>query len=167
MLPRGHRLTRGGDLQAVRQKGKRFRTGLIEVRAVASPLCRSRVGLVVPRYRQTAVARNRVKRRLRELARLRLLPALAVREGAGRPPTDVVIRAAPAAYGASFDQLGADLERVIRQLERAELPAAPERASLPPRRGSGKGGGAATPGSEMPPGSATPGSATPGSGVVE
>ncbi|HEY0969731.1 MAG TPA: ribonuclease P protein component [Gemmatimonadales bacterium] len=132
MLPRGHRLTRGGDLQAVRQKGKRFRTGLIEVRAVASPLCRSRVGLVVPRYRQTAVARNRVKRRLRELARLRLLPALAARS-----PVDVVIRAAPSAYGASFVELGAELERVIRQLERAVLPEAPVREAPTPRRGSG------------------------------
>lgn len=140
MLPRGHRLTRGGDLQAVRQKGKRFRTGLIEVRAVASPLCRSRVGLVVPRYRQTAVARNRVKRRLRELARLRLLPALAARSSA-----DVVIRATPAAYAASFAQLGADLERVIRQLERAALPVAPVRPPLPPRRGAGKGGGPTRP----------------------
>ena len=33
-----------------------------------------RVGLIVPRHRQTAVARNRLKRRLRELTRLRLLP---------------------------------------------------------------------------------------------
>ena len=147
MLPRGHRLTRGGDLQAVRQKGKRFRTGLIEVRAVASPLCRSRVGLVVPRYRQTAVARNRVKRRLRELARLRLLPALAA-----RPPADVVIRATPAAYAASYTELGAELERVIRQLERAELPVAPMRPPLPPRRGAGGETGSTKSGPSVPDG---------------
>lgn len=94
---------------------------------------------MVPRYRQTAVARNRVKRRLRELARLRLLPALAARAGAGGAPADVVIRAVPAAYAASFAQLAADLERVIRQLERAELPTMPAPAPLPPRRGAGKG----------------------------
>ena len=139
MLPRSLRLTRDGELQAVRQKGKRFRTSLLEVRAVASPLCQSRVGFIVPRYKQTAVARNRVKRRLRELARLRLVPALAARS-----PADVVVRATPAAYGASFAELAAELERVTRQLAQAALPAAPPPVVQPPRRGQG-GGTSATP----------------------
>ena len=69
-----------------------------------------RVGLIVPRHRQSAVARNRLKRRLRELTRLRLLPS--------RLPFDVVVRARPESYGAAFDQLGAEIDRVRSQLER-------------------------------------------------
>ena len=79
----------------------------------------------MPRYKHTAVARNRLKRRLRELARLRLLPALA-----GLPAADVVVRVWPSAYAAPFDALAADVERALRQLRR--LAAAP-----PPAEGEG------------------------------
>lgn len=101
----------------MRQGGKRIRTGLLEVRALASPLAYSRVGVIVPRHKQTAVARNRLKRRLRELARLRLLPALA-----DAPPADVVLRVFPPAYAATFAQLVGEVERAIRQLARGGLP---------------------------------------------
>ena len=69
-----------------------------------------RVGLVVPRYRHTAVARNQLKRRLRELARLRLLPTML--------PFDIVIRTRPDAYDVGFDGLQADIERTLTQLTR-------------------------------------------------
>jgi len=69
-----------------------------------------RVGLIVPRYRHSAVARNQVKRRLRELARLRLLPS--------GLPFDVVVRIRPEAYDAAFDQLSADIDRTLAQLSR-------------------------------------------------
>jgi ribonuclease P protein component len=69
------------------------------------------VGLIVPRHKQTAVARNRLKRRLRELARQSLQPALAP-----LAPHDIVLRAAPAAYAASFAALGADVERLASRL---------------------------------------------------
>jgi ribonuclease P protein component len=78
------------------------------------------VGIVVPRFRHTAVARNRLKRRLRELARLRLLPALA-----GGPPADVLLRVAPPAYAASFAALGAEVERALGQLRRTPPPPRP------------------------------------------
>jgi ribonuclease P protein component len=61
------------------------------------------VGFIVPRYAHTAVARNRLKRRLRELTRTRLLPVL--------PPVDLVIRALPSAYAASFEALAHGIER--------------------------------------------------------
>ena len=73
----------------------------------------------MPRYKHTAVARNQLKRRLRELARLRLLPALA-----DLPPADVVVRVWPSAYGAGFDALAADVVRALGQLRRG-VPAAP------------------------------------------
>ena len=61
----------------------------------------------MPRHHQSAVARNRLKRRLRALARQTLHPALLP-----LAPLDVVVRAAPAAYGADFVALAADVERL-------------------------------------------------------
>jgi ribonuclease P protein component len=82
----------------------------LDVRATASPRGHPRVGIVVPRYSGSAVERNRLKRRLRELVRTRLLPtALSV---------DVVIRARPDAYTASFNALEADITRAATQLPR-------------------------------------------------
>ena len=53
----------------------------------------------------SAVVRNRTKRRLRALMapRVRTVPA----------GYDVVIRANPAAAAATYDQLGADLDRLL------------------------------------------------------
>ena len=86
-------------------RGKRLRTEHLEVRVIASPLPHPRVGLVVPKHRQSAVSRNRLKRRLREIVRTQLLRRL--------PPIDVVVRAKPGAYTASF----AILERELLGLE--------------------------------------------------
>ena len=65
----------------------------------------------MPKHKQTAVARNRVKRRLRESARLELLPALRQ-----RTPLDVVLRAMPSAYVAIGSALRADVERIAERL---------------------------------------------------
>jgi ribonuclease P protein component len=83
-----------------------MQTEHLEARASASLLLHPRVGIVVPKYRQTIVNRNRVKRRLRELARIRLLPEL------GR--VDLLVRAKPPAYGTSFKQLAADVDAIAR-----------------------------------------------------
>ncbi len=89
------------------------------------------MGLVVPRFKHSAVDRNRLKRRLRELSRLRLLPTdLAA---------DVVLRIRPDAYDASFDALAADVERALVQLQRWR-PTVPEAAE------GGPGGTEATAG---------------------
>ena len=97
----------------VRHEGKRFRTTHLEVRYLASLFRHSRVGIIVPRHKQTAVSRNRVKRRLRELSRLALLPSL------GMPtPLDVVLRAMPSAYTGGFGDLASDVQRIVERLGR-------------------------------------------------
>jgi ribonuclease P protein component len=70
------------------------------------------VGFVVPKYKHSGVARNRVKRRLREIARLKLLGALAARAA----PLDLVIRAFPSAYARDYAALEAELLQVLRRL---------------------------------------------------
>jgi ribonuclease P protein component len=77
---------------------------------------RTRIGFVVPRFKHSAVARNRLKRRLRELSRVHLLPA--------DLEADVVLRVRPEAYTATFDELALDIARAFAQLSRwsAALP---------------------------------------------
>ena len=119
-FPRSHRLTRGADLQVVRREGKRIRTEHLEVRALASLLPHPRVGVIVPRYKHSAVDRNRLKRRLREIIRTALLPALDA-------PVEVVVRAMPQAYDAAFETLRSQLERTagaIRKVGERKPPRA-------------------------------------------
>lgn len=112
-MSRDARITRGTELQRIAREGKRIRTTHLDVRVAAPPFPRAvgaqmRVGLVVPRFSHTAVARNRLKRRLRELTRLRLLPA--------DLPADVVVRTRPEAYDASFDALATDVAHTLDRL---------------------------------------------------
>src|SRR5947207_3252285 len=103
-FPRRSRLTSEADLEVVRRTGKRMQTERLEARVAASLLLHPRVGIVVPKHRRKIVERNRVKRRLRELVRIRALVSL------GR--VDLLIRAKPEAYGSSFDQLAADIATI-------------------------------------------------------
>jgi ribonuclease P protein component len=99
----------------VRREGKRIRTEHLEVRAIASLLPYARVGFVVPKYKHGSVERNRLKRRLREIVRRRVLRTLV-----GLSPADVVIRTLPAAYEAPFDalerQVTQSCERAVRRV---------------------------------------------------
>lgn len=111
-FPRGFRLTRGADLRTVASEGKRIRTQHLEIRAAASLFPHPRVGFIVPKYGQSSVARNRLKRRLREIVRRELLPKL--------PSGDIVVRARREAYDAPFvvlhEQLTRSAERVANLL---------------------------------------------------
>ena len=82
------------------------------MRAAASLQPFPRVGFVVPRYAHGAVDRNLVKRRLREIIRLTVLPTL--------PPVDLVIRSFPSAYRKTqaelATELAAALPKLLRQL---------------------------------------------------
>jgi ribonuclease P protein component len=89
---------------AVRQTGARIRVQFLDVRSAPSSGGHPRVGVIVPRYNHSAVDRNRLKRRIRELTRTHLLPVL--------PSVDLIIRALPSAYDASFPTLAAQIDRV-------------------------------------------------------
>ena len=81
-----------------------MQTECLEARASASLLAHSRVGVVVPKHGRNIVERNRTKRRLRELVRLRLLPVIG--------QVDVLVRAKPEAYRSTFDELGAQVDTI-------------------------------------------------------
>ncbi len=66
------------------------------------------MGIIVPRYGASVVARNRVRRRLREAGRRYILPQLR--------PVDLVIRALPGAYQAGPEDLTGDLEAWLQSI---------------------------------------------------
>lgn len=108
MLSSAHRLTDGASFREAVRTGRRSgaRTVVVHLAPGDGPGS-PRVGFVVSKAVGDAVTRNRVKRRLRHLAREHLtsLPGSAV----------LVIRALPAAATASSAELGADLTRCLRR----------------------------------------------------
>ena len=121
MLPQQSRMRSPEEFRRVMRSGRRAggatlsghlllsATGLVP--EDASP----KVGLVVSRAVGSAVVRNRVKRRLRELMRRRLasLPGGCL----------LVVRAHPAAAGARQADLAADLDLVLERLMRRQVGA--------------------------------------------
>jgi ribonuclease P protein component len=95
----------------VRLTGTRIRVADFDVRAAVTDGRLARVGLIVPRYKHTAVDRNRLKRRLRELVRLRVLPLWRQHVGDVRA-ADVVVRALPAAYRMTMAELTVRIDLV-------------------------------------------------------
>ncbi len=85
------------------QQGRRSRTPRIELYWASNAVGHPRLGVIVPRYGTTAVARNRLRRRLRERARRHILTALG--------GLDLVIKARREAYAAPAGELAQDFER--------------------------------------------------------
>jgi ribonuclease P protein component len=111
-LPRALRITQSGEIRALFRRGKRRKTRHLDAFISPSPSAFARWGVVVPKHRHDIVERNQVKRRLREIGRTLVLPALG---NSGRT-LDVLIRARPEAYDASFDQLRGELQALTEEL---------------------------------------------------
>jgi ribonuclease P protein component len=113
MLDRTHRLRRRSDFSAAIRAGRRAgRPALVVHLHRAGDSAPPRAGFVVSRAVGGAVIRNTVQRRLRQLVRTHLaeLP----------PGSMLVVRALPAAAGASSARLGADLAKALRAATRRE-----------------------------------------------
>ena len=93
----------------VRLQGKRIRSTHLEVRHISIPSAPGRAGLVVPRYSHSAVQRNQLKRRIREIIRTEVLPNV---DGFA-----VLVRARPSAYLATFDELRVQCRQVRDKLK--------------------------------------------------
>ena len=106
--PRRKRITRHSEFQSVLQQGKRVRASDLDVRCLASPLEHVRVGLIVPLHGRSAVRRNQLKRRLRELVRTHMLSTPA--------SVDVVLRCRPSAYERKFEELKAQIEEITTSI---------------------------------------------------
>ena len=109
-----NRLTSGPVFAETIRRGHRAGGETVVLHLVVGPGAEpAKVGFVVSKQIGNAVIRNTVKRRLRHLARERLssLPGSAV----------LVVRALPPAAGASYAELGADVDRALsRVLDRCQ-----------------------------------------------
>jgi ribonuclease P protein component len=105
VLPRANRIVDGSDLRRVSRKGRRTVTPYFIVSVVEAHDGDTRYGFVVSKQVGGSVVRNRVKRRLRSLAQVSLKTSTGSR--------DVVVRALPAAAGASFADLSQAWEKVF------------------------------------------------------
>lgn len=111
-LARPERITAGAEIRDLFRRGKRMRSRYVDVIVAASPVSHPRLGAVVPKYRNSGVERNLIKRRIREIGRRELLPRL--REAG--IVLDILVRARPEAYGAPFDALRDDLVRTLEKI---------------------------------------------------
>ena len=111
-LPRESRIARSAEIRLLFQRGKRRKTRHLDAFVSPSPAAFPRLGVVVPKHKHTIVERNLVRRRLREIGRTVVLPALR-NSGAA---LDVLVRARPDAYDAPFGQLRDELATLVEEL---------------------------------------------------
>jgi ribonuclease P protein component len=114
MLPAATRMRRSADFAAATRRGSRAGRPLMSGHLLVEPASGrpALVGFVVSKAVGSAVVRNRVKRRLRHLARghLQALPGGSL----------LVVRASPRAATAAQEDLAADLDLVIASLLRRQ-----------------------------------------------
>jgi ribonuclease P protein component len=110
VLPEEHRLRAGDEFRRATREGRRAgtRTLVAHLWAADDSSGPARAGFVVSKAVGNAVIRNRVKRRLRHLAREQLgsLPGSAV----------LVVRALPPAADATYAELEADLASALSRV---------------------------------------------------
>jgi ribonuclease P protein component len=114
VLARAHRLTDAAGFASAVRRGRRAgsRTLVVHLETLGGDTARWRVGFVVSKAVGPAVTRNRVKRRLRHLARELLTSSEARLPGSAV----LVVRALPAAAGAGYEELRTDLVRCLERV---------------------------------------------------
>ena len=100
-LPRARRLASASDIRRCLTHGRRRRLEHLDMIWMDNQSGHPRMGLIVPKFQASAVARNRLRRQLREVWRRDIQ--------ADQSAGDLLIRARREAYAASFDTLRTQL----------------------------------------------------------
>lgn len=111
-FPREARIRKGSEIRRLIEVGARRSTPHLDVFVGRPSGSRSRLGLIVPKHGRRVVDRNQLKRRLREIGRRRVLPAL---DACGKP-ADVLVRARGGAYRAEFETLARELAEAVEAM---------------------------------------------------
>lgn len=108
MLARINRLTRDKDFENVFRRGLSFDKKIIFLKITKNSLGLSRFGFVVSqKISKKAVQRNKIKRRMREIVRLKLKEI--------KPGFDVVITAKPDIMGKSYQEIRETMEQILQK----------------------------------------------------
>ncbi len=111
-MRRPERLTRRRDFASIYRRGRQYRSHVIVLRLVHTERPVTRFGLVTSRELGNAVVRNRVKRRLREIARS--LPV--------KPGCDIVISARRGAATADYQRLKREVKKLMSRAGALTIP---------------------------------------------
>jgi ribonuclease P protein component len=101
-----YRLRRNSDFQRVRRNGKSYASPLMVLAFLRNELDYSRFGFVVNKHLGKAVQRNKIKRRMREAARLRSHKV--------KPGYDLVFIARQPARQATFAEISEALHKLLQ-----------------------------------------------------
>ncbi|MDD5750091.1 MAG: ribonuclease P protein component [Candidatus Pacebacteria bacterium] len=108
MLPKKNRLKKKNDFARVMRQGSTAAGGCLVLRFCANQQEASRIGFVCSKkVAKRAVARNRVKRRLREIVRM-MLPDI-------RPGYDMVFLTRPGMAETGFDEMKLIAEKLLKK----------------------------------------------------
>ncbi|MCB0137174.1 MAG: ribonuclease P protein component [Caldilineaceae bacterium] len=108
-MKRRYRVRTDKRFQEVRRKGHSFTNQLLVLCALPNDLAYSRFGFSVNSRIGNAVRRNRIKRRLREAARLRL--------GEIRPGWDIILIARRPIRSADYHEIETACARLLRRAQ--------------------------------------------------
>ncbi len=106
-MDKRHRLTKDAEFKRVRSEGRSWGHPLLIMYAVPNQLETTRVGFSTSRRIGKAVARNRVKRLLREAVHLHLHEM--------KPGWDLLLIARQSTSGATFHEVNAAVAQLLRQ----------------------------------------------------
>jgi len=111
-LPRRLRIGKRDEIRTLLNQGARRSTRNFVFHFTRTTSGFPRIGWIVPKHRHTIVERNRLKRRIREIGRMEVLPTL---RDCGRP-SDVLVRARPGAYALSFEGIREEIRSTTEWL---------------------------------------------------
>ena len=121
-MHRDHRLRRKADIELVYREGRVVSGPLLAIRLRPNGLDTFRFAIVAGKRIGNAIVRNRVRRRLREIARQ--LPI--------RPGLDLIFGARPEAATASFRELATAMRDLLRRAKAlGGMPADRQMATFP------------------------------------
>lgn len=132
-MKRRYRVREDRRFREIRQRGRSVANDLLVLSALANDLPYSRFGFAVSSRIGNAVVRNRIKRRLREILRLRMATI--------RPGCDIILIARKPIRSAEYHQLETACARLLRraQLLLDEEPPGPTGESQTTGTSSGMG----------------------------
>jgi len=109
MLPKENRLTKNTDFQAVYKKGKFFGTKLIHFKYMKNSLPNTRVGFVIgTKVSKSAVKRNKIKRQMRDIFRLKLDN---IKKG-----YDIAVIVKPGAIDMDYDEIVKNIDWALSKI---------------------------------------------------
>jgi len=105
---RKYRLRKRHELTRVRNSGRVVNVPLLRAWRIAGASTHPRVAIIVALHGNSAVARNRLRRRLWHLVRTQI-------QTGETPPFDMLLSARATAYSASFGTLRESINRVLAE----------------------------------------------------